>query len=317
MSTSARPVSGLGRLVAATVGFALVAPVALVALPLSVLLAASGPRTRHEFLLGGLAGGFALWWLLRPGAPPEQLLRATAVVVTGVFLGVTVRTAWSFVHRSLLALGVAAAALYVAALASGTTWAEVHWWVQHQAGVAARLVVGRLWQAAAERSGSLATIEQMDDWLIGSARLMADFYPALVAMQVWGGLALATALYQRLAARPRGSPLGRLRDFRFTEHLGWGAALPLIVLLVMKASALKVAAQNMLLVAAVLYGLRGVAVAAFGLQAVGAGGVLLWALAAIIAIVMLPVVLGSAIVLGVVDAGLDLRRRWIPPRTGA
>ena len=34
-----------------------------------------------------------------------------------------------------------------------------------------------------------------------------------------------------------------------------------------------------------------------------------------VAFLLLPVVLGSAVLLGVIDAGLDLRRRWSKPPT--
>jgi hypothetical protein len=48
----------------------------------------------------------------------------------------------------------------------------------------------------------------------------------------------------------------------------------------------------------------------FGLTAAGGAGVGTAVLAALAVVFILPAVVAGAIVLGVVDAGLDLRRRW-------
>jgi len=80
-------------------------------------------------------------------------------------------------------------------------------------------------------------------------------------------------------------------------------------------AALKAIATNLLVVSAVLYAVRGMAVFVFFLEVVG-GGFLLSLLIAIIIFVMLPVVVGGAELVGVLDTGLDFRRRWIlkPPK---
>ncbi len=86
--------------------------------------------------------------------------------------------------------------------------------------------------------------------------------------------------------------------------------LPLIAILVPKLVAAKAAAANLLLLGAVLYALRGAAVAVFALHALGGGGFFLRLFLMVILVLMLPFVLGGAILLGVLDGGLDLRRRW-------
>jgi uncharacterized protein YybS (DUF2232 family) len=146
--------------------------------------------------------------------------------------------------------------------------------------------------------------------------VVADFFPALLALQLMAALALATALYHRLARQPRGMPLGRFSGFRFSEHLGWAAVLALIVLVVPRLAAAKAAAANLLLVAGALYALRGFAVAAYGLQVLGTGGIFLTTLLAAILLFLLPMVLAGAVMLGVIDAGLNLRRRWGAIRAG-
>jgi uncharacterized protein YybS (DUF2232 family) len=159
-------------------------------------------------------------------------------------------------------------------------------------------------------AGSRPAAGQIEELFLDVVPAVADYYPALLAFELFVAFAIALAVYHRVAKSPRGLPLGRFRDFRFSEHLGWVPAIALLVILVPKLAAARLAATNVLLVAAGLYALRGFAVVAFGLQAVGGGGVLLVILSAIILFFLLPIVLAGALVLGVVDAGFNLRRRW-------
>lgn len=311
-----RSLDGVGRLVLAAVGFGIVAPPALFALPLAALLMASRPRTTPEYVAVATAGAFALWWLLTPGDLPDQLVRAAALFVTLTFTLTTLRTRASVTHRSLHAVAIAGAAVTALLTFLGSSWGELRWWVAHRTGLAARSVMGLLWSATpATPNGGPATptqpaLERLQQWFAEVVPVVADFYPALLALEMMLGLALATAIYQRVATDPRGAPLGQLRTFRFSEHLGWAAAIPLIVVLIPKLAAAKVAAANLVVVAAALYALRGFAVAVYGLHAVGAGGFFLTALLVSIFVLLMPIVLAGAVLLGVVDTGLRLRERW-------
>jgi hypothetical protein len=309
------PQGGLGRLVAGAVAFAVVAPLALAALPLAVLLFGSSPRTRGETVTAGLAAGFSAWWLLGLGELPDQMVRAAAVIATALFVLATFRTQLPVIHRGLLAVAGAAAGAAALLMALGSSWGELHWWVARRAGHTARMLMAQIWYAA---PGSISdpapeTLQQLEAWLGTVAQFLADFFPAVTLLQLLAGIALATAVYQRVARRPAGVPLRRLRDFRFNEHLGWAFAIPLVVVLIPKLAAFKAVAANVLVVSGALYALRGAAVAAFGLQLIGAGGIFLSALLAVIFLLVLPAALGGAIVVGVLDAGLDLRRRWTAP----
>jgi uncharacterized protein YybS (DUF2232 family) len=77
---------------------------------------------------------------------------------------------------------------------------------------------------------------------------------------------------------------------------------------VKNSSRAKVAASNMLLLVGALYALRGLAVAAFVAGLAGTGPVAT-TLAVMAGFFMLPVALGGGILLGVLDAGMDLRSR--------
>jgi hypothetical protein len=303
-------------LVAAAVGFGIFAPAALFTMPLAALLMASQPRTTSEYAVAALAGGFAFWWLVTPGDLPDQLVRAAALFTTLAFTLSTLRTRASVTHRCLHAVAVAGAAVTGLLVFLGSSWGELRWWVAHRTGLAARSLMGLMWSATpVTANGNSSTpehpaLEQLQQWFAEVVVIVADFYPALLALEIMVGLALATAVYHRVARHPRGVPLAEFRNFRFSEHLGWAAAIPLIVVLIPKLAAAKVAAANLVVVAAALYGLRGIAVAAYGLQAVGAGGIFLTILLASIFVLLMPIVLAGAVVLGVVDAGLRLRERW-------
>jgi hypothetical protein len=296
--------------VVGAVVFALLAPIGLAALPLAALLAVSRPATIREWAVLGTAGGFAVAWLLGAGSLPDQAARAAAVLATAGFTLATVRTRWAFTHRALLALAVQAAGVTLLLGIVGSSWGEMVWWVEHDLSMALRAPVAAAWSLVGSADTGSWLASQFEDGIGSSIRVVSDLYPTVTAVQLLAGLALATAVYQRVAAHPRGRPMGRLRDFRFSEHLGWLAVLPLVALIVPRLAAAKFAAQNLVAVAAALYALRGVAVAVVGVELLGAGGGVLALVSVLVGILLLPVVLGGAILLGVLDAGLDLRRRW-------
>jgi hypothetical protein len=309
------PAGGLGRVVLGTIAFALVAPIAFVTVPLATLLIASRPSAPVEVIASGVAVGYSLWWLIQSGTLPDQVLRAACLIGALVYLWTSLRTRWSFPHRSLLAVGGAVLAVGTGLLLVGSSLAAVRWWVAHQSGIATRHLVGVLWSVA--ETGADRAAQEAEQVLLGVTRAMAEFFPALTALEILGGLALATALVRRIARRPAPRALERLAEFRFSEHLGWIAVVALGAALLPGLSAARLIALNLLAVLGFLYALRGAAVAAAALGAVGGGGFFLWTVLAAIFLLLMPVVLGGAVLLGVLDAGVDLRRRWQTPRTSA
>jgi len=290
---------------------ALVAPVALVALPVACLLLVARSRRPIAVAAGIASGLFAVSWLLSTGELPDQVMRSAAVVTTAAFAVTSAQTRWTFTHRALFSLGVAAVALAGGFLVLGWSWNRLHWWVSFRTGAALRLVLA----AAVPQDPSVATINLdqpgFDEILHSMVQTTADLFPAALALQLLVGLALAAAVAPRLARVPVGRPMDQLSDFRFSEHLGWVLAASLVLLLVPGLTRARPVALNLLVVMGVLYGVRGIAVVAAGLRAVG-GGVLLYAIAAIAIFFLLPAV----VLLGVLDAGLNLRRRRVP-RSGA
>ncbi len=222
----------------------------------------------------------------------------------------TGHTRLSFTSRGLLAVASAAIGIGLLMALVGSSLGELSWWVEHRMSVTARLLMGSVWGAGGTGG------EQFEALFASVVRLTATFFPALTGLEILAGLGIATGIYHRVALRPQGRPLERFRAFRFSEHLGWAMVIPLVVVVVPKLAAAKAAAANILLVTATLYVLRGAAVAASGLHLVGGGGLFLWVLVAVATLLMLPVVLAGAILLGVLDAGLDFRRRWSTPSAG-
>lgn len=315
MPSERAPVSGLGRVVAATIAFVLLAPAALVTVPLAALLLVSRPSAPGELVAAGVTMGYSVWWLLQPGALPDQVLRTVCLAGALVYVTATLATRLSFPHRVIVAAGSALVAVAGGLLVIGSSVGAVQWWVAHQVGLTIRQMVGELWVLSSGRTAQ--TIATLEGWLEGSLHTMVAFFPAVTLLESMLGLALATALVRRIARAPAAPALEPFREFRFNDHLGWLAVGGLALALVPGFDAVHLPAMNLLVVLAAFYALRGFAVAAFGLAAVGAGGFFLWLLFAVIFFLLLPVVLGGAVLLGVADAGVDLRRRWRTPRTSA
>jgi hypothetical protein len=150
-----------------------------------------------------------------------------------------------------------------------------------------------------------------DEVLNDLVRTSADLFPAVLALQLLVCLALAVVVVTRLGRVRFGRPFGPLAEFRFSEHLGWLLAVAIVLLIVPGLSLARPLAVNLLVVMAALYAVRGMAVVLSGLKAVRAGPIL-YGVAAMAVFFVLP----GTVLLGVLDAGLNLRRRR-PPRTGA
>jgi hypothetical protein len=244
-------------------------------------------------------------------------VRAAAVIGTAAFTIAMAFTTWSLIHRSLVAIATAAIGVMALTSVLRTSWPEVRWWVESRTGVSAQIMLS--WLATPDTSdggsaaGSSPLVIQLEDWFEVAVPLMADFFPATLAVQMLAGLALASVFYHRMN-HPTSDKLGRFRDFRFTEHLGWAAVVALGIVLITRFAVAKILAANVLIVAGVLYALRGAAVVSFALAMAGGPGFFTKAVIVFSILFMLPVVLPGAILLGVVDAGLDLRQRWSTPR---
>lgn len=305
------PSGGLGRVALGAVAFAMVMGLPLLTLPLTGLLVTYRPQSRRELVVAALAGGISLGWLLQPGATHEQVMRAGLVLVTAAFVLLARLTSLSLIHRALLSVGLAAGTVAVMLGASGISWAQVAWWVRTSNSYVARFNLAQIRMLTGPDGPGAAMLDRLDQVMSSGLEFGVSYFPGLLTLQILAGLVLATAVHRYL--RPDlGGPPGRFRDFRFSDHLGWGLVIPLLIVVVPRLAAAKLAAANALVVMGTLYALRGFAVAAFGAGLAGHPAVTL-AVMIVATILMLPVVLAASLLLGILDTGLDLRRRWTTP----
>lgn len=313
-ASSERPSwGGLGRLALFGLAFALVAPLGLITLPLAGIALVGRPRTQTEWLVAALAGGLSLVWLLEVGDPPDQVVRAAAVLGTAAFLVAGRAFSTGQLHRSLVSVGAATVAVAGWTALLGPSWREVRWWVQYRLGFALQTAASFLWTRGTTPGGTEPEIEelarQLEHMNATVVPILADLFPAALALAMLLGFILAMAVARRVSPRPH-LPATPFREFRFTEHLGWAAVVSLAIVLLPPLGAAKLVALNVLVVTSTLYALRGAAVLWYGLTLGGTPGVLAGALAALSIVFLLPVVVSAAIVTGILDAGFDLRRRW-------
>jgi hypothetical protein len=289
-------------------GLALAGPVALVALPLAALLLAVRGRRPAATAIALLAGLLGLVWLLATGDLPEQAVRAAALLATVTYVLCSLRTDWTVTHRALLAIGVAVAGVALAFVAFGWSWHRLTWWVAFRTSPALRLLLAGMTVSTPDGVGVDLDRPDFDATLDDLVRISAELFPATIALQIFAGLLLATVLVPRLAGATVGRPPGRLIEFRFSEHLGWLLALGILVVLLPGLGPARPLGLNLLVVMGALYGIRGAAVILAGIRAVR-GGPLLYLAAALAVFFLLP----GVVLLGVLDAGLNLRRPRRPP----
>jgi hypothetical protein len=169
------------------------------------------------------------------------------------------------------------------------------------------------YQAMVELAGKdpagRADMQRFVEPFITAAPGVARVIPGVLALQALLGVALAWEWHHRISVSPLGAPPGRFRDFRFNDHLVWGAIFTLGMVLVPLPSLLTVLALNLLIVWVGLYAARGLAVVA---ALLAPAPVLLKTVAAAFALLLLPLVVGATVALGLADTWLDIRGRFKP-----
>jgi hypothetical protein len=284
------------------VAYLLLAPPVLLFGPLAGLLLLSRPSSGREWLwLFGLAAWTALW-LNQPGGLAAQFARAVAVLLTGTFLALTVWRPSAGFSRALTATALAAAALVVWMWHLGVSWGEVQRAVEHNLWIHNRELLAWLSQAAPS-SPDLATLQQEMSAMV---RTVGALYPGLLVLASLGGLRLAWAWAHRISRRPFGPAPTSFAAFGFSDQLVWGWVVGLALSLLPLPKVAASVGANLLLVLAILYAVRGLAV-----FSVGSGRVPRPAIAAItiVAMFLLPFVVGGLTLLGLADTWLHFRRR--------
>ena len=271
--------------------------------PLAAYLALQRPARRDVAFAVGCAL-LAVLLCLGPADEFGQLERAWVVLLTASVAIVLLATrARSYATSSLLAVGGAGGAAGVLMVATRLTWGKVAGLVEHHYFLVARTLVDLIAPV-----GNPAR-ESINDSLLAGIHMLSGFLPGLVLLQSLAALALAWALYHRFAREPRSEPLGQLAGFRFNDHLIWGVALSLLVVLLPRLGWARALGGNLLLFFGGLYLVRGIAVLAAVAAVTGFTGFLAYVVVLVVSVFLMPVVALMALALGLTDTLVDWRLR--------
>lgn len=278
-------------------------PVALVAAPLAAYLGLQRPARRDAVYAVGFAL-LAVLLCLGPADDFEQLERAWVVLLTASLAIVLIATrARGYAASSLLAVAGAGGAAGILMVMTHLTWGKVAGLVEQHYFLLARALVDLVAPV-----GNPAR-ESINRSLLGGIHMLSGLLPGLALLQSLAAMALAWALYHRIARQPRSEPLGSLAGFRFNDHLIWGVAVSLLVVLLPRLSWARALGGNLLLFFGGLYLVRGVAVLAAVAAAVGFTGFLASVVILFVTVFLMPVVALAALALGLTDTLMDWRLR--------
>ena len=286
------------------VGYLLLAPPVLLFGPLAGLLLLSRPGTMREWLwlLGALAWSAA--WLYQPGGLAVQFARAHAVLLTGMFLALTVWRPSGRFSRVLTATALAGAGLAAWMWHLDLGWGEVQRALEHNLWTYNRELMMRLSEAARARSGAEGMLLEMSSMV----RTVGSLYPAFMTLASLGGLRLAWTWWHRIARHPAGPVPAPFTAFQFNDQLVWGWVVGLGLCLLPLPPMGAFLGGNLLLVWAVLYAVRGLAVFSAGSGRVSTPII---ATISLVAMFLLPFVVAGLTLLGLADTWLDFRRRLV------
>jgi hypothetical protein len=279
----------------------LFAPPVLLFGPLAGLLLLARPATWREWFWLAVSATLTVLWLNQGGDLASQFARAGAVLLTGTFVALTMWRPSAAFSRALVATSLAALALTLWMWHFDVSWGAVQRAVESDLWSYNQQLLVRL-RGAEDSAATQGLFEQMS----AIVRTIGKFYPALLFLASLAGLRLAWSWYHWLARKPVGQPPSPFSAFRFSDQLVWGWVVGLGLCLLPLPSIWSTVGSNLLLVWAVLYAARGLAVSSAGSSRVP-GPVI--ATITVVAMFLLPFVLGGLTLLGLADTWLDFRRR--------
>ncbi len=281
-----------------------ISPFLLVLVPLGIMLVALRPDDLPALLTGlallalaFLSGGSmrgAEWFAHRSW----PVLLGSGFVATSLLMARS-----TLLARSLGAVCVAAVAVALAGLLRPYVIVGIDAWMAEQIQLAA--VVLLQWSHGA--TGSPEVADSVGKAILRWADIQQEIYPALLALASLPALAIGWYVFGRLTGR-REVP-APAREFRFSDHLVWLFAVGLALYVLAPAGLVERLGANAAVFMAVLYVVRGGAVIGWLLAAAGATA-WGWMLLAFAALLLYPVILGTAFVFGIGDTWLDVRERF-------
>jgi len=277
---------------------------ALVVLPLAILVVALPTEKRGRWVVVGVV----LWaiGLILSGGTLALLSRGWALVLGSAFLIVTsARPEWRVVSRALAATVSTLAASAVVLLVTGQM-STLDSTIRGHLATVSTMAIGDL-QSRMPDATWLADLRTATEQI---TEVQATIFPALLALQSIAALALVAWWIRRLGRSESSSfVLAPLKEFRFNDQLIWILIGAVVLLLLPLAPWGSRMALNALIVMAALYALRGLAVFIF--LATGSKSVPTMVLGALAFVFLYPVAITAALLMGVGDTWLDVRRRVV------
>lgn len=304
MKERGRTLMRASLLVLVTVLLAPMGPVWLVFVPFALLLLAFRTDDWMSVAVSAVILGLTFAGS-RPGGMEWYVPRAWSLIAGGAFVAVSlVQGRDGLVDRSLKAVGVALCVVLLIGVARPGVIQGVNWWMASEIREAA-LVAGGILERL-QGSADPQVRRQMEVAVQRWVGFQQDVYPAMLSLATVAALGVAWFGFERISGSFR-SP-GPIRDFRFNDHLIWLLIGGLCLLVLPVGAAAFRVGENATVFMGGLYLLRGAAILLW-IGAAAATTVWSGALLALAAVFLYPVVLGTALVLGLSDNWIDLRDR--------
>ena len=270
-------------------------PSVLVAVPFLLLVGTNA--LRGYTILGAtliaiiivMAGPYDGMWYLE---------RGWALLLGGCFVGLSiVRPKMKISDRALEAVfGALVLVAILMTLMSGA-WNIVDWVISDRvrATVAQVIALG----------GSEGLAPALITALYQTAEVQILIFPALTALASMSALLLSWWLFIFFSGRSE-EALGSVKNFRFNDHLIWMLVVGLFLLFTRWSEPLQRLGSNAVVFIGALCAVRGAAVIVF---ITGGFSVLGYAMTLFGLVIVPPIVLGGAVLIGIADIYLDFRKR--------
>lgn len=270
-------------------------PSVLVAIPFLLLV---GTNTLRGYAILGASLIAIIIVMVGPYDGMWYLERGWALLLGGCFVGLSIaRPKMKISDRALEAVfGALVLAAILMTLMSGA-WNIVDWVISDRvrATVAQVIALG----------GSEGLAPALITALYQTADAQILIFPALTALASMSALLLSWWLFIFFSGRSE-EALGSVKNFRFNDHLIWMLVVGLFLLFTRWNEPLQRLGSNAVVFIGALCAVRGAAVIVF---ITGGFSVLGYAMTLLGLVIVTPIVLGGAVLIGIADIYLDFRKR--------
>jgi len=270
-------------------------PSVLVAVPFLLLV---GTNTLRGYAILGASLIAIIIVMVGPYDGMWYLERGWALLLGGCFVGLSIaRPKMKISDRALEAVfGALVLAAILMTLMSGA-WNIVDWVISDRvrATVAQVIALG----------GSEGLAPALITALYQTADAQILIFPALTALASMSALLLSWWLFIFFSGRSE-EALGSVKNFRFNDHLIWMLVVGLFLLFTRWNEPLQRLGSNAVVFIGALCAVRGAAVIVF---ITGGFSVLGYAMTLLGLVIVTPIVLGGAVLIGIADIYLDFRKR--------